>query len=215
MVWALRTARPELKLRTIASDISKEILEFAKRGVYSLNDPTAAGATRGAISSDATWADQSVSIFHRLTQQEMHAMFELADDEARILAWLKEGISWVAADASRPELLEEFGSQDIVVANRFLCHMEASAAETCLRNIGRLVKDGGYLFVSGIDLAVRVKVAAELGWKPVEDLIQEVHEGDFSLHAGWPLHWWGLEPFSKDFSDWRLRYASVFKVGAT
>ena len=30
--------------------------------------------------------------------------------------------------------------QDIVIANNFLCHMEAADAERCLRNIARLVK---------------------------------------------------------------------------
>jgi len=41
-----------------------------------------------------------------------------------------------------------------VVANRFLCHMEPPDAQNCLRNIGRLVKPGEYLFVTGIDLDV-------------------------------------------------------------
>jgi hypothetical protein len=31
------------------------------------------------------------------------------------------------------------GLQDIVIANRFLCHMEPRDAERCLRNIARLV----------------------------------------------------------------------------
>ena len=98
------------------------------------------------------------------------------------------------------------------MANRFLCHMEPAAAERCLRNIAGLVKPGGYIFVSGVDLGVRTKVAKELDWEPVPDLIREIHEGDFSLTTGWPLGWWGLEPFSEDRPDWRIRYASVFRV---
>ena len=101
----------------------------------------------------------------------------------------------------------------MVVANRFLCHMEPAAAERCLRNIARLVKPGGYLFVSGIDLDVRTRVARGMGWKPVSDMIRDIHEGDPSLRRGWPLEYWGLEPFCDDRSDWRIRYASVFQIG--
>ena len=45
------------------------------------------------------------------------------------------------------------------MANNFLCHMDASVAVRCLRNIARFVRPDGYLFVSGIDLDIRTKVA--------------------------------------------------------
>ena len=54
-------------------------------------------------------------------------------------------------------------------ANNFLCHMYPADAERCLRNIAR---DGpsreDSLFVSGIDLDVRTRVAvdAALGTRP-------------------------------------------------
>ena len=97
------------------------------------------------------------------------------------------------------------------MANRFLCHMHPDAAETCLRNLSRLVKRDGYLFVSGVDLAVRSKVALEQGWRPVTDLIEEIHEGDPTLRRDWPLYYWGLEPFDGQ-EDWKVRYASVFRL---
>ena len=100
------------------------------------------------------------------------------------------------------------------MANRFLCHMDPPDAEACLRNVAHLVKRGGYLFVSGVDLDVRTKVAREMGWKPVTELLREIHEGDTSLIKGWPLEYWGLEPLCDDRSDWKLRYASVFQIGA-
>jgi hypothetical protein len=52
-----------------------------------------------------------------------------------------------------------------------------------------------------------------MGWKPVTDLLREIHEGDSSLRMGWPLEYWGLEPFCDDRRDWRIRYASVFQIG--
>jgi SAM-dependent methyltransferase len=157
--------------------------------------------------------DQSASIFQRVDKSEMDAMFDREGEQAKVKPWLKEGITWRLGDASAPELVDDLGLQDVVVANRFLCHMEPAAAEKCLRNLAGLIKPGGYLFVSGVDLEVRTKVAQELDWKPVPDLIREIHEGDFSLAMGWPFEWWGLEPFCQDHSDWKIRYASVFQVG--
>jgi chemotaxis methyl-accepting protein methylase len=217
-LWAIRSARPDLNLCTRAVDISQEVLEFAKRGVYSLrshealkneNEPCVSTVSAG------TWKDQPSSIFERMTQKEMEEMFEQSGNEANVRSWLKQGITWQTGDAADPEIVRAMGPQDVVVANRFLCHMAPEAAEKCLRNIARVVKPGGYLFVSGVDLRVRTRVARSLGWKPVDDLLQEVYEGDVSLRNGWPFGWWGVEPFSHDLPDWRIQYASVFQVGET
>src|SRR4030095_15800187 len=105
------------------------------------------------------------------------------------------------------------GPQRLVVANRFLFHMEPAASERCLRSVARLVKPGGYLFVSGIDLDVRTKTARALGWNPVADLLREVHEGDVSLLNDWPLEYWALEPFQATRRDGMLRYATAFQLG--
>ena len=219
IVWAVRSARPDLRLKIHAVDISQEIVNFAAMGIYSFTDPDAVKAARyegAADCGDVTWntcRDQLTSIFERMTGEEVAAMFEVDGDQARIRPRLKEGITWLRGDAGDPELLDVLGPQDIVVANRFLCHMRPAAAEKCLRNIGRLVKPGGYLFVSGIDLQVRTRVAREMGWNPILDLMREIHEGDPSLKCGWPLEYWGLEPFSDNRPDWKLRYASAFQIG--
>jgi chemotaxis methyl-accepting protein methylase len=216
ILWALRSARPDLKISTWALDISAEILKFAEKGHYTLGGPEVGnGDVTGSApkTTDATWKDQPVSIFERMTCEEMKAMFQVAGDHATIRPWLKEGITWSAADANDPALVHILGLQDIVVANRFLCHMAPEAAEKCLHNIVRLVKPGGFLFVSGIDLDVRTKVARALGWIPVPHLLKEIHEGDVSLKNGWPFEYWGLEPFCDDLPDWKLRYTAVFQIG--
>jgi chemotaxis methyl-accepting protein methylase len=223
IVWTIRSARPDLKLALHALDISPEILEFARNGAYSTRRAPLAWpvCSAGASEEDKlawdTYRDQgggqNLSIFERTTDDEMRAMFDREGDHVRIKAWLKEGISWHTGDANDPRLAQTLGPQDIVVANRFLCHMASPAAERCLRNVGRLVKPGGYLFVSGVDLDVRTRVARDLGWMPISDLITEVHEGDASLRDGWPLQWWGLEPFCHNIPNWSLRFASVFQIG--
>lgn len=218
ILWTIRRARPDLRITTRAIDISQEILEFAEEAIYSrsANDMKRAPSQRCTDDNgDLTWKDQPASIFERMTDEEVRSMFELEGDQAKVKPWLKEGIIWLRGDAGNPELVRLAGLQDVVVANRFLCHMKPMAQEKCLRNVARLLKPGGYIFVSGVDLDVRTRVALELSWKPVSDLLKEIHEGDVSLRQGWPLEYWGLEPLCDDRSDWKVRYASVFQIAET
>jgi chemotaxis methyl-accepting protein methylase len=195
ILWTIRSARPDLKVSVCAVDISKEILNFAEKGIYSPNSCELVGS----------------SIFERLTAHEIEQMFDWDGDQARVKPWLQEGITWQLGDASSPGLIHVLGPQDIVVANNFLCHMEPPAAESCLRNIAGLVDRGGYLFVSGVDLEVRAKVAHELGWRPIPELLEQIHDGDPAVRRDWPWGWWGLEPLNHRRHDWQLRYAAAFQ----
>jgi chemotaxis methyl-accepting protein methylase len=197
VAWSIRSARPDLKLTLDAVDISKQAVEFAKQGVYSLS------------SSELT----NTMIFDRMTTAEMEQLFNRDGELAAVKAEIKEGIQWRVADVGEPEIHDVLGLQDIVVANNFLCHMDACDAERSLRNIARLVSPGGYLFVSGVDLDVRTKVARELGWNPVQELLVEIHDGDPSCKSYWPCHYGGLEPLNRRRRDWRVRYAAVFQLG--
>ena len=220
-LWTIRSARPDMKVFAHAVDISPDILAFARQGVYSLNTINATKPHEGAITEEEaltrrTCEDQPAenpSMFERLEEGELDAIFDREGARVSVKAWVRAGIEWHAGDAGDAELIHVLGAQDIVVANRFLCHMEPAAAERCLRNVAGLVKPGGYLFVSGVDLDVRTKVARALGWTPVTELIREVHDGDVSLRNGWPFEWWGLEPFQETRPDWKIRYASVFQIG--
>ncbi|HUB13744.1 MAG TPA: CheR family methyltransferase [Acetobacteraceae bacterium] len=196
ILWAIRLKRPDLKIVTIASDISREALEFAEKGVYPLE---------GCELTDE-------KIFARVTEQEKLELFHSEAAGMRVKAWLKEGIRWRIADVADPDLVHALGQQDIVFANNLLCHMVPGDAEKCLRNIAKLARPGGYLFVSGVDLDVRAKVARELKLEPVTDLIEDIHNGDPALIKDWPFRYWGLEPFDKRRPDWKFRYASVFRV---
>jgi SAM-dependent methyltransferase len=127
-------------------------------------------------------------------------------------SWIKEGIEWHVVDVGAPEIHDVLGSQDIVVANNFLCHMEPAAADKCLRSIACLVKPDGYLFISGIDLDIRTRVAEDLGWEPLQELLEEIHYGDPRMRADWPWNYSSLEPLDKKRRNWRLRYASAFQL---
>src|SRR5947199_6045464 len=60
ILWIIRSARPDLKVLLKAVDISKEILSFAEKGIYSADTSQSVNA----------------SIFERLTETEMVEMFD-------------------------------------------------------------------------------------------------------------------------------------------
>ena len=194
------------------------ILSLAEAGVYSLEGE--AGSSKGWLPGPGghlavmTSGDQPSSVFERMSSVEMEAMFERDGQEVRVRPRFRHGIIWRLGDADDPDLPGAPGLQDIVFANRFRCHIDPDEAEACLRNLARLVKGGGYLFVSGVDLDVRCKVARDLGSRPVTELIGEIREGDPSLRRDWPLEYWGLEPLDRGRDDREIRYASVFQLPA-
>jgi chemotaxis methyl-accepting protein methylase len=223
IAWAIKTARTGLRLSLQAVDISHEAVEFAKRAAYGrkakegrqkVRDYMAAGRWNVGQPGSELLGAEGAEIFERLTPTEMAELFDFDDDVATVKSSIRDGINWHVADVRSPELLESIGLQDIVVASNFLCHMESTEAERCLRNIARMVAPHGYIFVTGVDLDVRTKIAQELGWKPVLDLLEEVHNGDLCLRGQWPCQYAGLEPLNKGRSDWKLRYAAAFQVGS-
>jgi len=151
---------------------------YSRKGLEALDTLSDANNTENENVTLNTCRDQNAPIFERVTEEEMEAVCKVDGDQVKIKLWLTEGIVWLCGDAGDPELVDHLSPQDTVVANRFLCHMDPVAAERCLRNVARLVKPGGYLFVSAIDLDVRTTVARSMCWKPVSDRMKEVHEGD-------------------------------------
>jgi SAM-dependent methyltransferase len=196
ILFVIRKARPDLRVIMHAVDISEEILDFAQRGVYSPDACTFVGS----------------AIFERLTAQEKQEMFDWKDNQPTIKKAFREDIIWKLGDAADAALIGILGLQDLVVASNFLCHMPSTSAEKCLRNMACLVARGGHIFVSGVDLDVRAKVAVDLGWKPIPELVEDVHNGDISVCAGWPWCWWGLEPLNRRRADWQTRYTAMFEI---
>lgn len=197
IAWTIKAARPDLRLTLRAVDISREAVEHARGGTYPL----------GTLQLSGTQVLESV------TPEEREQIFDVSGDQATVKPWIRKGIEWHVGDAGDPETAAAFGPQDIVIANNFLCHMEPPDAERCLRNVARLVARQGYLFVSGIDLDVRTKVARDLGWEPLQELLEAIHDGDTYLRRYWPSRYAGLEPLNRERKDWRIRYAAGFRVG--
>jgi chemotaxis methyl-accepting protein methylase len=198
VAMTIRSARPDLKLILHGVDISEQALKIAEAGVYSL--------------VGSQFAESN--LFDCVTEADIEELFDRQGDLVAIKSWIKEGMRWLVGDVRQSGIVTSLGSQDIVVANNFLCHMNASVAGRCLRNIAHLVTPQGYLFVSGVDLDIRTKVAKELGWHPLQELLEEIHDGDPRMGSSWPFNYSSLEPLNKRRHDWRLRYATAFQLGS-
>jgi SAM-dependent methyltransferase len=188
-LWLIRSARPDLKLVPVGVDISSSALDAARIGRYSCEAPE----------------------LENLSQEEVDSLFIRDGDSLQMRDWIAEGVTWIKADVCDPKLCEILGYQDIVVANNFLIHMFPPEDETALRNIVRLLVPGGYLFVHGVDLDVRTRVARNLGFNAVPFKIEDQHNTmDPDKLPKWPWHWCGREPLDKSLPDWELRYSTVF-----
>ena len=109
----IRSARRDLHVVMHAVDISREVLDLAREAAYSLTCPALVDAP----------------LFHGMTEADIRDIFDQEDDRVTVKPWIREGIIWHLADARDPGLLAALGHQDIVVANNFMCHMNASDAE--------------------------------------------------------------------------------------
>jgi hypothetical protein len=90
IAWTIRAARPDLNLRLHAVDISADILAFAMAGVYSLKSADADSGLHSSATAKArevTWntcRDQNASMFERMTDPEMRAMFDRDADQVSV-----------------------------------------------------------------------------------------------------------------------------------
>lgn len=188
---AIQSIRSDLKLEVLGMDISRDALRSARSGFYE---------------------KKNSAMFARLNPDEFDRFFDDVGGFYFVKSGISGPVSFEWCDVLKESMEEYLRAADIVVANRFICHMDSATAKQCLIKVLNLVKPGGYLFVSGIDEDVREEVAGRYQLTPVLDALEEVYYGDPSLVEGWPFHYWGIEPINHKRQNWPLRYAPVFKV---
>lgn len=187
-LWLIRRARPTQSIQALGIDMAEECVRAAARGVYPFRVVEVAG--------------MSETSYERLMTREGKTLV--------VQDWMKEAVTWEVGDACSPDLAARFGLQDVVLANNFLFALSPERAESCLRNLTRLVAPNGYLVVSGVDLDLRSRILGELGFVPVTARCEEIHTAE-DVHTAWPLRFWGLEPIDRTRQDWRARYTTVFR----
>ena len=204
-LWVIRTARPDFNVVAQGVDISEDVVEVARQGIYRANAPAVAGGLYD-VGSGKDIATE-LAAFEGLVDPS-------SGNTVRVQDWLREGVSWSACDATDPRLLDLLGPQDVVLARNFLGPMEDTLAEKCLRNVARLVVPQGCLVVDGVDLDLKARVIRELDLVPIPDRIEEVHTADPSKND-WPWTRWSHEPLDRARADWVVRYCTVFYATAT
>jgi SAM-dependent methyltransferase len=189
-LWMLRTAWPARQVEALGVDLSESCIRTAATGAYPVQAPELTG----------------------LSENSYERLFLREGNTLSIQPWLKEGVRWWVGDVGVADLPARFGLHQFVLANNFLFHMRPERAASSLRNMVRLVTPNGYLFIAGMDLAVRSAVARELGLIPVTAKLEDIYTAEEGMLEAWPLRFWGLEPMDRSRPDWALRYATVFQV---
>jgi chemotaxis protein methyltransferase CheR len=188
ILWYLRSARPDMEISGVGADIREHVVAKARDATYSLHD------------------DEAI----RLSDAKLEALFDHVDDGIRVKEWIRKDTRWVVADALDPQLPDELGLADLLVANNFIGAMPDDVAERCLENLIRLVSPSGYFAVNG-ELDLKTRFVRKHDLAPVDDRIEAVHFGDTG-RPGWPWGYHASEPLDKQRSDWKIRYAVVFTL---
>jgi chemotaxis protein methyltransferase CheR len=191
LLWFVRSARPDLRIAACGLDVSQTAITKADAGVFSESD------------EELSW----------LSETQVAALFDKEGGVLKVKSSLRQGVSWLVADAMDPALSQILEPQDFLLANNFLGPLQDKEAEKCLCNLSRLVKPGGYLVVFGLDLDFRTCWMKSRSYMPVSERIEEVHLGDRAM-LDWPWTRCGVEPLEKTRADWVTRYAAVFQVPA-
>jgi hypothetical protein len=100
----------------------------------------------------------------------------------------------------------------------FLCHMNPSDSENaCGSSLAQRSREDT-LFVAGVDPGVGERVARDLQWEPILELlkdlelIEEIYAGHPSVRGDWPWACRDREPFDTTRDDWWICYAAVFQL---
>lgn len=196
VLWALRTARPDLRITGVGMDLSSEAVARAREARYRRTDKELQRI------DDARLA--------RLTAPG--GLFEVAGDTLVVRPEVRADTRWVVSDALDPALSHNLGLQDIVLANNVLCHLADDVVEVCFHNLARLLAPGAVLGTYGVDLDVKTRCIRDIGLRAIPSRVAEAYEADQAAQQAWPLIYWGREPFDPRRSDWLERYASVYAV---
>lgn len=166
-LYVLRTTRPDLRIRCYGIDISDAAAEAPAKVVCHIDAP--ASGTGLYVPGRPELLDCDLAAVDGMFERLPTSSFFVRD-------WLREDITWMAADAKDAALLQQIGTQDIVLAN-FMEAADDCLAESCLRNVASLVEPGGIILVDGVDAEVKTRVLTSLCFVPVVDRLTEAVSG--------------------------------------
>jgi chemotaxis methyl-accepting protein methylase len=146
-----------------------------------------------------------------LTPEFVQTTFDIQNGTYRVKKDIAARVRFHIADVLSPDLATRVGRCDILFAQNFLFHLNRKDAHRAFDNLCELLNLRAALFVDGMDLGLRQKRSRARRLVPLEFRIEEIHnEARRARAAGWPDHYWGLEPFKTFTRDWQRRYATIY-----
>lgn len=146
-----------------------------------------------------------------LTPEFIQSTFDVDQGDYRVKKEIAARVKFHVADVLSPDLATRVGRCDILFAQNFLFHLNRADAGRAFENLCSLLNPRAALFVDGMDLGLRQKRTRVRRLVPLEFRIEEIHnEARRARAAGWPNHYWGLEPFMTFARNWQRRYATIY-----
>jgi SAM-dependent methyltransferase len=184
--------RPDVTFTIRASDLHAETIAKAKAATYTLDE-----ITQGLM----------------VPAEFIQRTFDKTGEAYVVKPAIRERVSFEQADLLDPHLGERFAEADIVLLQNVLFHMPSDMARRVLQSVSRLVARGGFLFLDGMELDMRVALTRQLGLEPLDFKVREIH--DYSrrhVPEPWWDHYYGSEPYTWLSSSRLRRYGTIFSA---
>ncbi len=187
----IQSKYPQLRFRIRAYDIVSDVIEKANKPIYTKEQVYAGPFVTGDF---------------------VEKVFDLENDAYRVKAEISAPISFAVGDMLDKQFMESLGEVDIVFAQNVLFHLPKPQSREAFKNITRILKRSGYMFINGMDVDMRVKLTKLLKLKPIDYLIEEIHnDARVDRGAGWAGAYWGRQPFSKSAREWMRKQCTIFQ----
>lgn len=161
--------------------------------------------------AEAAYAHGEVFNNKRITGSFIEDTFDVKGDRFIVKEKIRAHVSFTEADVLDAAFPEVAGSFEIVFAQNILFHLQRRDAVRAMKNIFRLLKPSAAIFLDGVDLDLRLKMTRRHDLKPLAFRIEQIHnEARWARAAGWPYHYWGLEPYLTHRRNCVRRYATIF-----
>jgi chemotaxis protein methyltransferase CheR len=190
MASTLASRHPDLSFEVHAFDIDAGVIAKAESARFTLEE-----VTKNAY----------------VTPEFMAATFVPAGEDVEVRPDIRRRVHFQVSDVLDANLIATIDQADIVVAQNFLYHLERGQARRAFAHLCSLLKPRSALFVDGMDIDLRHALTKEVGLRPLDRLIPEIHADAAKLRGkAWPWIYWGLEPLDTEKADWKQRYATIF-----
>ena len=189
--WLI-THAPDLDFRIRASDLHASMVSRAQEGQYSASE-----------------------VLHSpyMTPDFLESTFVPSGDGYRVRPEVRARVEFSQASLlDGPELLRQFGTASIVIAQNVLFHLDKADAEVAFNGLVNLTAPGGVLMVEGMELDQRERLSAAHGLDPITHNQRRIYmETRIHTPPKWWNYYWGTEPYISLRQNSKRRYATAFQ----